>query len=464
MEKLKASRYNHFVESEDGKMLAFNALSCGLAEMDRESYKRYQDLAAGNGHITDDEPDELLKNLKKGGFLIPEDFEELDALRAGHYRARFGNNGFGLTIVPTLNCNFACDYCYENKEIHSLPPDQGGMMSQEVCDNIVKLCEKEIAKNSAFTATWYGGEPMLACDVIGYLSERFISICESQKSQYYAGMITNGYLLSKKNLDFLIKNKITFLQITIDGPREVHNKRRPLKSGGGTFDRILSNLTYITDKTPMTVSIRINIDKRNQNKIAELLADLKQHGLHQQKNFSIYFGHTVNYYNSCPDITSQCMATEEFSHFMIDAWKLAADMGFIITILPEVQISTCGAVKTNSAVIEPDGSVQNCWNTIGSSKAKTGVVRHDGFTFNNNHIKWLGWSPFTKMCESCSILPLCMGGPYNWIYSKKITTQQNIKCATWKYNLKSMLVVANYALQKKLLHIPLTPNLKGGEK
>jgi hypothetical protein len=39
-EKLKASRYNHFVEQEDGKYLAFNALSCGLGELDAEKYRQ----------------------------------------------------------------------------------------------------------------------------------------------------------------------------------------------------------------------------------------------------------------------------------------------------------------------------------------------------------------------------------------------------------------------------------------
>lgn len=33
-EKLKPSKYNHFVDAGDGKRLAFNAMSCGLAEID----------------------------------------------------------------------------------------------------------------------------------------------------------------------------------------------------------------------------------------------------------------------------------------------------------------------------------------------------------------------------------------------------------------------------------------------
>jgi len=48
-------------------------------------------------------------------------------------------------------------------------------------------------------------------------------------------MITNGYLLNEKNIDFIINNEIKFLQITIDGNEEIHNKRRYLKNGNPTI-------------------------------------------------------------------------------------------------------------------------------------------------------------------------------------------------------------------------------------
>ncbi len=352
-ESLKASRYNHFVKLENGQRLAFNAMTCGLGEMDEVNYGKYLKLAEGNGDGFPEDCEKLLADLKKGGFLIPENADELDALRAGHYRARFGNNGFGLTIIPTLNCNFACDYCYEDKSIHSLPADQGGVMSDEVCDNIIKLCEERINEKSAFTVTWYGGEPMLAKDIIARLSKMFKAICDSKESKYHAGMITNGYLLTRKNIDFLIKNSVTFLQVTIDGPPEVHDRRRPLKSGGGTYDRIMENLGFITEDLPLTVSIRINIDKRNADNIPELLEDFKRRGLHRKKNISTYFGHVTQFNNSCSDISSQCLVTRQFSEFLVKANQHAIKQGFKVSIFPQISIGTCGAVSSGGFVVEP---------------------------------------------------------------------------------------------------------------
>ena len=179
-EKLKPSRYNHFVDIGKSKRLAFNALSCGLGEMDDENYHKYLQLTGNNGNSDCENCEELLKDLKMGGFLINEDLDELDGIRATHYKMRFGNNSFGLTLIPTYNCNFACDYCYENSELHSMSPKEGSVMSDEVCNNIVKLCEKEISEKSTFAVTWYGGEPLLAKQIIEKLTKEFVRICEEK--------------------------------------------------------------------------------------------------------------------------------------------------------------------------------------------------------------------------------------------------------------------------------------------
>lgn len=463
-EKLKASHYNHFVPQESGKVLAFNALSCGLGEMDEVNYRLYQRLAAGEANGDSAESAKLLEDLKKGGFLIPEDLDELDAIRAAHYQARFGNNGFGLTIIPTVNCNFACDYCYESREIHSLPKEMGAFMSDEVCDNIVKLCEKRIPEKSAFTVTWYGGEPLLATAVIDRLTKEFIRICDSKQSKYHAGIITNGYLLNKENLDFLVRSQVTFAQVTVDGPEEVHDRRRCLKSGGPTYRRIMENLANIEEGSPFRVSIRVNIDKRNSDAIQPLLEDLKVRGFHQHKNISVYFSQVVHYTNSCPDIASQCMVTQEFSEFMVEAYEMAMNLGFMLSTYPTAQLSSCGAVGQNSAVIEPSGRIQNCWNTVGSELNEVGTLTNKGIRYRNSHLKWLGMDVFREECRNCNVLPLCMGGCafYSIAKGEIMKAEENV-CAWWNYNLKPMLQVYKRAQDLNQLSVFKAASTKGGE-
>ena len=451
-ERLKQSQYNHFVELGNDKRLAFNAISCGLAELDDETYQKLQ--AIGNGSNSDSVDEELLKNFKMGNFLIPEDMDEFDLIRANHYMARFGNRGFGLTIIPTHRCNFACDYCYESSELHSAKPSAQTDMSDEVCNNIVKLCEDRIPEKAAFTVTWYGGEPLLAKDIIGKLTEQFVRICDTKKSQYHAGIITNGYLLSQENLDFLIKSRVTFAQVTVDGPREVHDKRRCIKGGGGTYDRIMANLANIRDDTPLTVGIRVNVDKRNIESVPTLLEDLKSRGLHDQKNFSVHFGHVFHTASSCPDISSQCMVTPQFAGFLVDAYKMAIDLGFRQTGYPSHMFGSCGAVGSGSAVIEPNGNVQSCWETVGHEDKKTGVLGPNGIKFSDNYMNWMGWTPFRPECLDCAVLPLCMGGcPYVSIYKEEALQNGRVSCISLRYNLKQMLPLMKLAKERNLLAV-----------
>lgn len=453
--KLKKSKYNHFVDLGTKRHLAFNAITCGMAEVENSKLNNFLSLSETDDICKKITDREFLEDLQKGGFLINDDTNEIDSIRAGHYHSRFGNDAIGLTILPTYQCNFACDYCYEDSDLHSMKKDEGASMSDEVCDNIVKFCENEIKESSTLSVTWYGGEPLLRKNIIENLTNRFKQICEEKKSKYYAGIITNGYLLNASTVKFLCDTSISFAQITIDGPESIHNSRRTLRSGGNTYRKIIENIQAINDDTPFNISIRINIDHRNASAINTLLDELKKLGFDQKKNVSIYFGQVIQYSNSCPDISGHCMHTADFSEFMLSAYKYAMDLGFKIGNYPIRPIGTCGAVSNNSFVVEPNGNIQNCWNTIGDDVLKTGVLTDKGIEWTKNRAKWLGWSTFTDNCQDCSVLPICMGDcPYKSIYKDKVFDSDSNSCKWWKYNLPSMLKLDNIAIKKGLLHIP----------
>ena len=67
-----------------------------------------------------------------------------------------------LTVCPTLACNFACPYCFQG---HGRTYES---MSREVRDEVVSLAERMLDASGAsrLRVTWFGGEPLLAPDVI----------------------------------------------------------------------------------------------------------------------------------------------------------------------------------------------------------------------------------------------------------------------------------------------------------
>lgn len=453
--KYKASRYNHMYKLQNGKRLAFNCMSCGLGEMDEDCHKRFMNILENeNGDLSEEEKS-LEKELVKGGMIVPADSDELDQIRTVHYRMRFGNNSLALTILPTFNCNFACDYCYESRELHSSLDTRVKSMSNEVCDNLVKYVESNLRHESTLSINWYGGEPLMGKAVIEKLTGEFTRICKEKKAKYFAAMVTNGYLLNREHIDFLIKNMVSSIQITIDGPKIIHDKRRILKNGKGTFDRIMGNLERLTKDDPIRVGIRVNIDKRNSAHMRELFEEFIRRGFHQRDNISFNLAQVLELTNCCQDVTDQCMFSKEFAEYITDEYRMAIDMGFKLKHYPVMNSGSCGAVSQNVFLIEPGGNVHACWSTAGNDDLKIGVLTEKGISLNENYYKWQGWHPYvTEHCESCNVLPLCMGGcAYKSLYKNHIANADQILCSWWKYNLEPMLLLAKDANEKGLLPI-----------
>jgi uncharacterized protein len=70
----------------------------------------------------------------------------------------------------------------------------------------------------------------------------------------------------------LLAWKVMHYQITIDGMREQHDKKRPARDGCGTFDQIIANLIELKKRPEKyRVRVRVNYDKENHPHIEDLL-------------------------------------------------------------------------------------------------------------------------------------------------------------------------------------------------
>ena len=124
-----------------------------------------------------------------------------------------------LIILPTEACNFRCVYCYETFEI--------GKMKRPVITGILALIKKRLPDLNRLVLSWFGGEPLLAVDVIQAISEQVLSVLPNYpRVRYYADMSTNGYVLDTELFQRLLGWNIRTYQISFDGPEEVHDRKR----------------------------------------------------------------------------------------------------------------------------------------------------------------------------------------------------------------------------------------------
>ena len=429
---MKVSNYNFFFpyEADTSKVIAYNSFTNALALMEKEKHEVFEAFVQHGVEIADDE---FIGQLRQGGFLIDDETNELDLLRFRMLQSRYSTKSLGLTIAPTADCNFRCPYCYE-KDV--LKPDY---MTQEVEDAIVKMVEGQVKTIASLHVTWYGGEPLMNMPTVERLSRKFIEICEKHTIHYSASMISNGYLLTPEIAKLLQELQVSRIQITLDGTAEIHNKRRPLSSGEGTFDTIVKNIEESYEHLNK-VSLRINIDKTNAgaaNHIVELLKD---------KNLldkaTPYLGRVIatdDTYDKGSCFTCGGFSEEEFAFYK----EHESGGDNFMYKYPQAKGNYCGADALNVHVVAADGGLYKCWMDVGNKQKCWGNLL-DQTQANHTHLDYMLYDPTADTnCTKCNLLPICMGG------CPDMRLENKERCCLYKFALRDFVRVITRQLKDR---------------
>lgn len=154
-----------------------------------------------------------------------------------------------ITFQVTDDCCLKCSYCYQTHKGHA-------MMTKETAKKIVDLLFKLYDEDNPNTVInhhtkglildFIGGEPFMNVEIIEYVIEYFMNQCFLKNhvwlTNFRVSMSSNGILyFEPKVQDFLNKYKqFISLNITIDGPKEVHDLCRVDYDGKGSFDRAIA--------------------------------------------------------------------------------------------------------------------------------------------------------------------------------------------------------------------------------
>lgn len=393
--KLKYSQFNYLVELEDKNWGLYNfrtGKKKKLSPLEKIFFDNILEM-----------PDSgFAESLEKSGILVNFDEHKLYHIRRN---MEIHNSGaLGLTICPTMACNFRCIYCFE---------DHGkGKMSPEIQNKVLERIE-EFAREKhpkRVTVTWFGGEPLLCMDIICKLSEKILSLSEEYHFEYIAGIVTNGYLLSQEIADQLHKYSVKTIQITLDGTKEFNDKSRPLANGEGSFDKILENLRTIHFEMP--VSVRCNVQKENLKNYEQLESLLKQTAEESGNEITSYEAHMDVYDGMGRRIENLEIPMEDFQREMLkkksEVYVSLASRGML----------GCNVERMYSMTIDDEGYLYKCWNHAGTKENCVGNIMNQGNIWIDQlqyetGVNLLDGSLPDEECEDCLLLWLCNGGCWN---------------------------------------------------
>jgi radical SAM protein with 4Fe4S-binding SPASM domain len=141
-------------------------------------------------------------------------------------------------------CNFRCKHCYQDEY------NSKGLTFIELTKIFAQLrtfvINKKI-KRAHINIT--GGEPFLREDLLDLIDE-------IKKSEMFSfGILTNGYLPTRKTLNKLKLLNPKFIQISLEGKKKTNDSIR----GVGTYDKILESLkAYRKLRIPTMISFTAN--------------------------------------------------------------------------------------------------------------------------------------------------------------------------------------------------------------
>ena len=399
---MKWSRYNNLFHSDRFGHFLYNALSNTLFELDSNYYQILKNMDSDHPQISDQENTEF-QDLLYQKYVFVDPVQEEKVLLAQQYQrhaASFDASTLNLAICPTLGCNFRCPYCFESSQ------QDKTVMTSETADQLINWV-KGFQNIPALTVHWYGGEPLLAFDEICHLTRKLQTLDFKYEKN---GIVTNGYLLDKDKIAELNNLNIDYLQITLDGPREVHDRRRMLSGGGPTFDRILKNIATLMDSDYAGYCIiRVNIDKSNSEGFPELRKTLMDR--FKGAKFSVYPGHVDTSVSSSYD-SSYCLTMNEWIDFNLDMYQKYSVLpsgGFH----PGGMGTRCLASWHNGFVISPEGELYKCLNDVGMPSMVIGNINYQDYITDPG----LRAQYSTALdvyndpeCRSCHVLPICGGG------------------------------------------------------
>lgn len=399
--KLKKSMYNVEIDRIDNEnVLMFNSFTTAFGIMDKRACEIYfhSDLI-DEECVKNKEDQETISIMKDNGFLVNRELDEYAKLKVIGNMSRYSNENFSLMIAPTMACNMACPYCYEEKT--------NKRMSENIENALVDYVEKTIINNKIkkFNVAWYGGEPLLEKKMILRLSRKFINICKDNNVIYTAMIVTNGSLLDKSTANMLKEEcQVSFAQITIDGLSENNNSRRKLKSGENSFEIITNNIDVSNEF--IDIKIRINIDKTNLEETKQLINYFMDDKKWDKNRVKYYFAPVTNVTDACTAKVEDCFTSTEFGKIdakLLDFIYKKGNVETIKEMYPKFATCSCDAVTPNTYVVDPEGFLYKCADVIGIKSNRVGDI-FSGPEFNNEYIELLNLDTPDE-CKECNLLP-----------------------------------------------------------
>ena len=454
--KLFPSSYNYSCRINSRYTLINNTLTGALDIIENHIW----DLVESKNFCSiDGKP---LSNLIERGYLYS-DLKKEDQILVelyNNYIKKASSRPLRIVFCPSYQCNLRCIYCFQT----DLPSNPNKFMSAKILDDSINAA-KELSKEKSGkvdSIELFGGEPLLLKNQPA-LKKIFKF---AQEKDAPITIVTNG-VMAKDFIDILlpVKEKIRMLQITVDGPAEIHDKRRIFPSGKGSFAKISESIDTLL-KNNIHVNVRVNIDNTNIDYLPGFYEYITKKNWLKHPDLKIMLALVTDH--STLDYDDVIIPEEKLLERLIRIYdkypELEDTFGFykfkplrhILDLAGGAPNVSPKFVNCESNLLElnllcPDGYIYACGESVGYPEYAIGRFSPKLESYPDKKKLWTDRTILNiKKCRTCKFAPLCGGG---CAFASILIYKNNSKpiCERYQQVLDTFLKLRGERILKKYL-------------
>ena len=349
--------------------------------------------------------------------------------------------GAGLHVVAKpvgSACNLNCAYCFYLEKQALYGNGKDFRMPDEVLTAFVRAYV-EAQPTPVVEFVWQGGEPTL----LGL--DFFRRVVDLQRPYSWQKTIsnslqTNGTLLTDEWCRFLKQHNF-MVGLSLDGPREIHDRYRCDRQGTGSFDDVMRGLKLL-QKHGVDYNVMASVARETARQPLDVYQFFKEQGVEfiqfvpiierlpataeQQSGLSLAGPAVLDRTEPNTKITSWTVLPEEYADFLIAVYEewVRNDVGTTFVMNFEwalnawignpspvcIHARQCG----RSLVIEHNGDIFACDHYVYPEYRLGNILTDDLFAMVTSSLQ-TGFgvdkeNALPRWCQECDVLAACQGG------------------------------------------------------
>lgn len=323
-----------------------------------------------------------------------------------------------VSLAIAQACNLGCTYCYAQGGAFGGAPT---MMPIEIARSSIDLLFRDTT-DGPLSVVFLGGEPLANRPVLRAATEYAARRAVETGRTCGFSITTNGTLVTDEDADFLAHHRFA-VTISVDGTADVHNRQRPFKDGGPSYERVMRAVERLATRSELSLGARVTVTP-NRFPLDEALADLIQRGFR-----SVGFSPMLRSPNGHGEMNTDDL--EVFLEQMIacaSTYERAVLSGHdhafanARNALTELHRGThrpypCGAGSTYMGV-SASGSLHACHRFVGDRGAAFGSVTEGIDRTEQQRWITLRHVDAQEPCGSCWARYLCGGGCHHEVIGR----------------------------------------------